>query len=100
MSLAEQIHAQALLMAGQLTPEQDALLGVLCRVAKGELEARLRHLLAFGLQGMEAFYSGFTPQLRDENLALAEKYGLYVTAGSDYHGSNKKVSLEIGRAHV
>ena len=42
MSLAEQIHAQALLMAGQLTPEQDALLGVLCQVAKGELEARLR----------------------------------------------------------
>ena len=58
-----------------------------------EMEARLRHLLAFGLQGMEAFYSGFTPQLRDENLALAEKYGLYVTAGSDYHGSNKMISL-------
>ena len=59
----------------------------------GELESRLKRLLAFGLQGMEAFYSGFSPELRDENLALAEKYGLYVTAGSDYHGSNKSISL-------
>ena len=50
-------------------------------------------MLAFGLQGVEAFYSGFTPKLRAEVLALAGKYNLYVTAGSDYHGSNKLVVL-------
>ena len=27
------------------------------------------------------------------HLDLAEKYGLYVTAGSDYHGTNKTVIL-------
>ena len=58
-----------------------------------EMEARLRRLMAFGLQGLEGFYSGFTPKLRAEMLALAEKYGLYVTAGSDYHGTNKLVLL-------
>ena len=26
-------------------------------------------------------------------LGLAEKYDLYVTAGSDYHGKNKMISL-------
>ena len=26
-----------------------------------------------------------------EMLDLAEKYGLYVTAGSDYHGGNKSI---------
>ena len=26
-------------------------------------------------------------------LEFAEKYGLYVTAGSDYHGKNKLVTL-------
>ena len=42
MSLAEQIYAQALLMAGKLSQEQDALLRMLCRVAKTNLEGRLR----------------------------------------------------------
>ena len=42
MSLEEQIYAQALLMAGQLSQEQDALLRMLCRVAKTNLEGRLR----------------------------------------------------------
>jgi hypothetical protein len=47
----------------------------------------------FGLQGVEAFYSGFPPKLRRAMLALAERYNLFVTCGSDYHGTNKLVSL-------
>ena len=58
-----------------------------------EMEQRLRRLMGFGLQGLEAFYSGFTAKLTRELLELAERYGLYVTAGSDYHGKNKLISL-------
>ncbi len=58
-----------------------------------EMENRLRRLLEFGLQGVEAYYSGFTEKLRAQMLALAERYRLYVTAGSDYHGTNKLVKL-------
>ena len=58
-----------------------------------EMEKRLQRLMDFGLQGVEAFYSGFTDKLRDEMLDYAEKYRLYVTAGSDYHGKNKLVVL-------
>ena len=58
-----------------------------------EMDARIRKLMDFGLQGLEAFYSGFTPQLRREILSFAGRYGLYVTAGSDYHGKNKLVML-------
>ena len=58
-----------------------------------EMEARVRRLKDFGLRGLETFYSGFTDKLRIEILSFAEKYGLYVTAGSDYHGSNKLVEL-------
>ena len=58
-----------------------------------EMEERLKKLMGFGLQGVEAFYSGFTRRLSALMLALAEKYGLYVTAGSDYHGANKLVVL-------
>jgi len=58
-----------------------------------EMEARLRKLIGFGLEGVEAFYSGFTDKLKRDMLAYAEQFGLYVTAGSDYHGSNKLVVL-------
>ena len=58
-----------------------------------EMDARIRRLTDLGLQGLEAYYSGFPPRLRREILAYAERYGLYVTAGSDYHGTNKLVPL-------
>ena len=58
-----------------------------------ELNERIRHLMAFGLRGLEAFYSGFTEKMRAAVLALADTYDLYVTAGSDYHGTNKMVRL-------
>ena len=58
-----------------------------------EMEDRVRRLVGYGLEGLEAFYSGFTPKLTDEILSLAERYELYVTAGSDYHGKNKLVTL-------
>lgn len=58
-----------------------------------EMDRRLKKLMAFGLQGVEAFYSGFTDKIRNEMLAFAAQYDLYVTAGSDYHGSNKMIEL-------
>ena len=42
---------------------------------------------------MEAYYSVFSPKLIAETLAFAEKFDLYVTAGSDYHGKNKMIAL-------
>ncbi|MBP5593106.1 MAG: hypothetical protein J6X75_02930, partial [Clostridia bacterium] len=62
-------------------------------ILSSEMELRLRRLISFGLEGVEAFYSGFTPKLEEEILSFAEKFGLYVTAGSDYHGKNKLVQL-------
>ena len=58
-----------------------------------DMEHRLQKLVSFGLQGIEAYYSGFTARLRQANLDLAARYSLYVTAGSDYHGTNKMVVL-------
>lgn len=58
-----------------------------------EMEERILHLLPYGLMGLEAYYSGFTNRLRDELLRYADRYELYVTAGSDYHGTNKLVLL-------
>ncbi|MBR0410822.1 MAG: PHP domain-containing protein [Eubacterium sp.] len=58
-----------------------------------EMEARLKRLMDFGLMGVEAFYSGFSPKLTREMLEFADRFDLLVTAGSDYHGSNKLVRL-------
>ena len=58
-----------------------------------DMDLRLKKLTGFGLQGVEAFYSGFTPRLCREMLSFAEQYDLYVTAGSDYHGTNKMIPL-------
>ena len=58
-----------------------------------DMDRRLRRLIGYGLQGVEAFYSGFTPKLQAEILSFAERYDLCVTVGSDYHGENKLVRL-------
>jgi predicted metal-dependent phosphoesterase TrpH len=58
-----------------------------------ELEDRVRRLIGFGLSGLEGCYSGYTDILREQILALSEAFDLYVTAGSDYHGSNKLIPL-------
>lgn len=68
------------------------------RILGEEMDQRLRHLMDFGLAGVEGYYSGFSPGIRDEILAFAEKYDLYVTAGSDYHGRNRKT--ELGRTNL
>lgn len=70
MSLTEQIYAQALLMAGKLSREQDELLRMLCRVAKTNLEGRLR--------------SGLTPEdLRADFIAAGSLLALAALSESD-----------------
>ena len=58
-----------------------------------EMDERMERLVGFGLKGVEAFYSGFTFKMRDMMLSYADQYDLYVTAGSDYHGTNKMIEL-------
>lgn len=63
------------------------------RIRGQALDRRIRRLVDFGLEGVEAFYSGFSDDIRQEVLSCADHYGLYVTAGSDYHGLNKTICL-------
>ncbi len=63
------------------------------RITGGKMEERMKRLMEMGLQGVEAYYSTFTPGLISEMLTLAKKYDLYITAGSDYHGANKTIEL-------
>ena len=63
------------------------------RIPFEDLRARVVRLMGFGLNGLEAFYSGFDREQEMRALELSEELDLYVTAGSDYHGNNKTVRL-------
>lgn len=63
------------------------------RIFGEALCARVERLIGFGLAGLEGYYSRFSEAQRKEVLALAARFDLYVTAGSDYHGSNKSIQL-------
>ncbi len=62
------------------------------------LEDRVVKLVGYGIEGLEGYYHKYSDSRRAEVLGLAEKYGLYVTAGSDYHGKTKTVP--IGLTHL
>ena len=71
--------------------------------ADDRLEETLRTLREKGLDGLECFYPRHTPGQTAAYLRLAEKYGLYITAGSDFHGEAVRpdtrltpISLELG----
>jgi len=55
-------------------------------------ESKLVHLIPplaqLGLDGIEVYYPDHTPQEQDELLALAHRYDLAVTGGSDFHSLN------------
>jgi len=59
------------------------------------LDVLLKDLKAKGLKGIEAYYVDNTPEETEEFLRLADKHGLIVTGGSDFHGSYKS-RIEIG----
>lgn len=63
------------------------------------LEEKLPVWKEMGLDGLEAWHPGAEPRQCRRLEALAEKYGLKVSAGSDFHGDNRpdrKLGLTAG----
>lgn len=54
-------------------------------------------LVEAGLPALEAFHSDHDPQTTEHYLALAERYGLAVSGGSDYHGEPVRRRSAFGR---
>lgn len=61
----------------------------------GQLEQLVKELAGYGLKGIEAYYSWHTEEQTSSLLRIAQKHGLLVTGGSDFHGSFKP-DIEIG----
>lgn len=61
-----------------------------------ELCTLLETLKAVGLIGMEVYYSTHTPEQTEYLAALAKRYDLAPSGGSDFHGANKP-TIALGR---
>jgi 3',5'-nucleoside bisphosphate phosphatase len=57
---------------------------------EARLEALIRELAAQGLDGIEAIYAGYGPERRETLLAIADRQGLAVCAGGDFHEEGKR----------
>lgn len=60
-----------------------------------KLEALIASLKEMGLAGLEVYHSSNNQYESGKLKALAVKYGLFPTGGSDFHGTNKP-DIEIG----
>ena len=63
------------------------------RITVEECERRLLLLKAIGVCGVECYYSRYSEEDEGYLLSLAEKHGLLVSGGSDFHGKNKTVRI-------
>jgi 3',5'-nucleoside bisphosphate phosphatase len=65
------------------------------------LEDLFHHLMKEGLQGIEVFYPEHSAQEVAQFKAMAERNGLLMTGGTDYHGiENNGLDIGIGRGEM
>ena len=56
----------------------------------------VEQLLKQGIEGIEAFYPKHSPEDTERYLAMANKYNLMITGGSDFHGIEGRVPRSLG----
>lgn len=71
---------------------------VLYHMSDARLDALTAELKSAGLIGIEAVYSTYKPHEERQIRALAKKYDLKISGGSDFHGSNKP-GLDLGTGY-
>jgi 3',5'-nucleoside bisphosphate phosphatase len=62
-----------------------------------QLETALKELIDYGLQGIEVIHSDHDDAMIEKLSAIAERYKLTKTGGSDFHGASKP-NIELGKA--
>ena len=71
---------------------------LLWKAPEGWLEKMLGRLKDCGLDAIEAYHSEHSQQDVRTCLALAKRFGLGVSGGSDYHGANKP-AISLGKGY-
>ena len=74
---------------------------LLYHLSEEQLEELVQALVQAGLDGIEAIYSNNTGLDEVRMRQMAKKYGIFITGGSDFHGSNKPaIDLGKGRGNL
>ena len=69
--------------------------GGLLRISEVELNQWIDSMAKKGLMGLECYHTAHTPQMERLLRAAAERNGLLVTGGSDFHGASRP-DVEMG----
>lgn len=74
---------------------------MLCKVGQETLDLMVRSMSEAGLDAIEGLYSTYNTSNEKEVAKLANRYGLLLSGGSDYHGRNKPdIHLGCGRGRL
>jgi len=65
-----------------------------------DLDRLLPVMVEAGLEGIEAYYKGYTPEVTAFLFGLASRYRLVPTGGSDFHGGGVVADAELGAVEV
>ena len=60
------------------------------------LEAFIKSLIPHGLDGIEGYYSEYTPEMQDKFQAMAKRLGIGISGGTDFHWTMKP-HISIGK---
>ena len=75
-------------------------LAVLAHPGWGQQDALIPDLVAAGLDGIEVYYPDHVPAQVEQYSALATRYGLLVTGGTDFHGGGLATRVPVGSQYV
>lgn len=74
---------------------------LLYKLPDDELEVLVKRLANHGLDGLEAIYSSNIGNDEQKMKNLAKRYGLAISGGTDFHGTNKPLlQIGIGRGNM
>lgn len=64
-------------------------------ISNDELDGLVGELTGQGLNAIECYYPKYTPEQQEFYIRLTEKYHLYQTGGSDFHGEKVKPDVRL-----
>lgn len=71
------------------------------KLSRTQIDALTAELTSYGVEGIEVYYSTYSEEETAFVKSLAEKYHLFPSGGSDFHGSNKPdIDLMTGKGNL
>jgi predicted metal-dependent phosphoesterase TrpH len=64
-----------------------------------EFDRLIARMKSLGLTGLECYYCKHDRAMTEKYIAVAKKYDLLITGGSDFHGDKAKPNLKIGTGY-